>query len=313
MTQRPWLLVLPSMMALGLLLGARASGRAPAPQTRPTFTIGVDAVALDVVVTDPNGRFVSGLAQDDFLILEEGVPQTLAFFTAEVTPVTVLVLLDSSASVRSHLVDVQSAASRFISRLPRGDAARIGFFHDEVVFGPRFTSSVREHVAMINRMQPQRSTHLYDALLASLEQLSTRHDRTALLLFTDGDDEGSAASMEQAVEAVRRSRATIYAVGVIGWSAAGGMDINAGLLARITADTGGRAFFPAGEKEMRRAFERLSDELHRQYRMTYVPPQVGRQPGCRNIEVRMTKRKNLVVRARTGYFSGTDASEQPAK
>jgi Ca-activated chloride channel homolog len=312
MTRRSWLRVSPWMMALGLAV-APASGRAPSPQTRPTFAIGVDAVALDIVVTDPNGRFVSGLAQDDFLVLEEGVPQTLAFFTAEVTPVTVLVLLDSSASVRSHLVDVQSAASRFISHLPRNDTARIGFFHDEVVFGPRFTNSVREHVAMINRMQPQRSTHLYDALLASLDQLSPLRDRAALLLFTDGDDEGSAASMEQAVEAARRSRAAIYAVGVIGWTAAGGMDTNAELLARIAADTGGRAFFPAGEKEMRLAFERLSDELHRQYRMTYMSPQFGRQPGWRNVEVRMTKRKDLVVRARRGYFSGTNASEQPVK
>jgi Ca-activated chloride channel family protein len=298
-------------MALGLLV-TPVSGQAPALQTRPTFTVGVDAVALDVVVTDPRGRFVGNLDQDDFLVAEDGVPQTLATFTTEQTPVTVLVLLDSSASVRSHLVEVQSAATRFISRLRDGDAARIGFFHDEVVFGPRFTSNMKEHVAMINQMRPQRSTHLYDALLESLDELATVPGRTALLLFTDGDDEGSAASMEQAIDAARRSHAAIYAVGVLGWSADAGIDTNAELLARITGDSGGHAFFPTGEKEMLRAFERLSDELHRQYRMTYVPAPVNAQPGWRNIEVRLTKRQDLIVQARKGYFSNTDVSEPPA-
>jgi VWFA-related protein len=311
MRRRSWLLVLPLTMALGLLV-TPVSGRAPALQRPPSFAVAVDAVALDVVVTDPRGRFVGDLTQDDFLVLEDGVPQTLAVFTAEQTPVTVLVLLDSSASVRSHLVEVQSAASRFVSRLRTGDAARIGFFHDEVVFGPRFTSNMKEHVAMINQMRPQRSTHLYDALLASLDELSTVPGRTALLLFTDGDDEGSAASMEQAIEAARRSHAAIYAVGVLGWSADAGIDTNTELLARITGDTGGHAFFPTGEKEMLRAFERLSDELHRQYRMTYVPAQGNGQPGWRSLEVRLTKRPDLMVQARKGYFSGTDLAEHTA-
>ena len=81
----------------------------------------VSAVALDVVVTDKKGRFVRGLKQDDFLVLEESVPQELTFFTSEVTPVTVLVLLDSSASVRANLREVRKVANQFISKLPSGD------------------------------------------------------------------------------------------------------------------------------------------------------------------------------------------------
>ena len=181
------------LLALLALLVAATSppSSAVSQQERsPSFSVDVSAVALDVVVTDTKGRFVRGLTQDDFLIMEEGTPQELAFFTSEGTRVTVLVLLDSSASVRANLREVQKAANRFISRLPRGDAARIGFFHDRVVFGPGFTDNMKEHVAMINQMRPQRSTHLYDALLASLQELSTVQDRKALLLFTDGDDEG---------------------------------------------------------------------------------------------------------------------------
>ena len=297
-----------AVVALRLAAATPQTGAASQQEKLPSFSVGVSAVALDVVVTDTRGRFVRGLTQDDFLIMEEGTPQELAFFTSEGTPVTVMVLLDSSASVRANLKEVQNAANRFINRLPRGDVARIGFFHNRVVFGPRFTDDMDEHIAMINQMRPQRSTHLYDALLASLEELSTVQDRKALLLFTDGDDEGSQASMEEALEAARRSLVSVYAVGLLGWSAADGMSINEGLLTQVAEYTGGRAFFPTNEKEMRTAFDTVAEELHRQYRMAYFPPTGEGVDGWRNIEVRMTSRENLVVRTRLGYYRAPETA-----
>ncbi|MGE3841722.1 MAG: VWA domain-containing protein [Vicinamibacterales bacterium] len=273
-----------------------------------SFSVNVDAVALDVIVTEANGRFVNGLTEADFLVLENGIPQKLQLFTADVTPVTVLVLLDSSASVRTHLNDVKAAANRFINRLPRGDAARIGFFHDRVVFGPRFTDNMKEHVAMINQMRPQRSTHLFDAVIEALEALADVRARKALLLFTDGDDEGSTASMQEALEAARRSQAAVYSIGLLGWSSGEGMETNEPLLTQMAADTGGRAFFPKDEKEMRRSFDMMSDELHRQYRMTYFPSDAS-QPGWRTVDVKMTKRMNLVVRTRSGYVAAGTGSQ----
>ena len=298
-----------ALVALRLSAASPPPGAASQQEKRLSFSVGVSAVALDVVVTDTRGRFVRGLTQNDFLIMEEGTPQELAFFTSEGTPVTVMVLLDSSASVRANLKEVQNAANQFINRLPRGDVARIGFFHNRVVFGPRFTDDMDEHIAMINQMRPQRSTHLYDALLASLEELSTVQDRKALLLFTDGDDEGSQASMEAALEAVRRSLVSVYAVGLLGWSAADGMSINEGLLTQVAEYTGGRAFFPTNEKEMRTAFDTVAEELHRQYRMAYFPPTGEGVDGWRNIEVRMTSRENLVVRTRLGYYRAPETAQ----
>ena len=306
-------LVLIGLLAFLALRLVAASPPIPHPasqqESTPRFSLGVSAVALDVVVTDQRGRFVRGLTGDDFLIMEDGVPQELAFFTSEGTPVTVLVLLDSSASVRSNLKDVQNAANRFIDRLPRGDVARIGFFHNRVVFGPRFTDNMNEHVAMINQMRPQRSTHLYDGLLASLRELSTVQDRKALLVFTDGDDEGSETSMEDALEAARRSQVSIYAVGLLGWSAAGGMDINEGLLSQVAEFTGGRAFYPTDEKDMRTAFDTIAEELHRQYRMAYFPPTSEGETEWHDIEVTMTSRRGLDVRTRQGYYRASETSQ----
>jgi len=291
-----------ALLALPLVAASQQEGT-------PSFSSDVSAVALDVVVTDTRGRFVRGLTQDDFLIMEDGAPQELVFFTSEGTPVTVMVLLDSSASIRSNLEEVQNAANRFINRLPRGDAARIGFFHNRVVFGPRFTDNMNEHVAMINQMRPQRSTHLYDALLASFDELSTVQDRKALIVFTDGDDEGSETSMEEALEASRRANVSVYSVGLLGWSATGGMVINEGLLTQVAEYTGGRAFFPTDEDEMRDAFDTIAEELHRQYRMAYSPPTTEDVDGWRDIEVRMTSRENLIVRTRLGYYRPPDTSQ----
>lgn len=272
------------------------------PKQTPRFAIDVNAVTLDVVVTDRKGKFVKNLKKDDFVVLEEGVPQPLTFFTAENTPVTVLVLLDSSSSVRANLKPIQKGANRFLDKLRKGDQALVGFFHNEVIFGPRFTNDMDEHIAMIRNMRPHRSTHLYDAIIAGLKKLSVIRDRKTLLVFTDGDDEGSKASMEAALEAARRSDASIYTIGFLGWSFEGGMDVNQELLTQLTRDTGGRSFFPMKEKEIRKSFDAIRDELHRQYRMAYIPQKKGDESVWRDLEVKMTKRKNLIVRTRKGYY-----------
>ncbi len=270
------------------------------------FSVDVNAVALDVVVTDQKGRFVKGLKEEDFVVQEDGVPQELTYFTSGVTPVTVLLLLDSSSSVRSHLREVQKSANRFVDKLQRGDQARIGLFHTDVIFGPTFTDDMKQHMAVIKQMRPQRSTLLYDALLASLEELSVIRDRKSLLIFTDGDDGGSRASLEDALEAARRSQATIYTVGLVGWNDEEGMNTNERLLTQMAEYTGGRAFFPTDEDEMSRAFDRIQDELHRQYRMVYFPEAPEERSDWHEIDVRMAKRKNLIVRTRLGYYRDSE-------
>jgi VWFA-related protein len=112
--------------------------------------------------------------------------------------------------------------------------------------------------------------------------------------------------VEEAFEAARRSQASVYAVGLLGWSADEGMGTNKGLLTQITEYTGGRAFFPAGDREMREAFDRISDELHRQYRMAYLPSDVPTENGWHGVEVRLTRRSDLVVRTRLGYHRPQD-------
>jgi Ca-activated chloride channel family protein len=199
---------------------------------------------------------------------------------------------------------VQKAANRFIDKLARDDRALIGFFHERVVFGPRFTGDMKEHSAMIKRMRPQRSTHLYDALVEAFAKLEAVPKRKALLVFSDGEDQGSRTSVQGTLEAARRSHASVYCVGLVGWSASEGMHTNQELLEEIARITGGRAFFPGDDKEMRKAFDRVRAELHSQYRMGYVPEgEAGGSGQWREIRVEMARRSGLVVRSRLGYYS----------
>jgi VWFA-related protein len=163
---------------------------------------------------------------------------------------------------------------------------------------------MKEHSAMINQMRPQRSTHLYDALVESFEMLEPVPNRKALLVFSDGADQGSRASMPGVLEAARLSDASVYAVGLVGWSADDGMHTNQEVLEQIAGFTGGRAIFPRNDKEMEKAFDRIRTELHHQYRMGYVPE--GGEEGprrWREIQVELTRRKDLIVRCRLGYYS----------
>ncbi len=284
------------------------SQAAPSSQEgRIQFRSTVEAVNLSVVVTDKKGRFIPDLTADDFLVYENRAPQELAFFTAEVTPVTLLVLLDASTSVRESVDGIKEAASNFVSKLWEGDQAIIADFNERVRFSSHFSDDVDRLVATIQSLYPSGWTALYDSILLSLEKVSEAEGRKALLVFTDGDDSrsvgfGSEASAKDAVEGAKFSEVTIYTVGFEGRSGGGG-GVNKGFLKKLAEETGGSAFFPKGIGDMNQSFEQIQDELHSQYRLAYVPSKADKNGEWRAIEVRVKDREDLVVRTRQGYYA----------
>jgi VWFA-related protein len=273
---------------------------------RIQFRSTVEAVNLSVVVTDKKGRFVPDLDAEDFLVYENRVPQELAFFTAEVTPVTLLLLLDASTSVRESVDGIKEAASNFVSKLWEGDQAIIADFNERVRFSSHFSDDVDRLVSTIQSLYPSGWTALYDSVLLSLEKVSEAEGRKALLVFTDGDDSrsvgfGSEASAKDVVEGAKFSEVTIYAVGFEGRGMGGG--VNKGFLKKLSEETGGNAFFPKGIGDLNQSFEQIQDELHSQYRLAYVPSKLEKTGEWRAIEVRVKDRDDLVVRTRQGYYA----------
>lgn len=291
---------------------------AAAQDDRVRFGVSVESVTLDVVVVDHRGRFVPGLTKEDFIILENGESQKIAFFTAEFTPVTTLLLLDSSSSIRSNLSAIQTAGYLFAQNLSEGDTARIGLFSNTVRFGPRFTASLSEHLAVLRSMKPAGKTALYDAILYSLEELSVVEGRKSLLVFTDGDDagpaeHGSEATSEDTLEGAKLSEVTIYTVGFTGFGPNGGESVNRPFLTALAEATGGRAFFPEDVEQVKKAFADVQEDLHRHYRMAYIPSETPEPDplaeSWRPLEVRIRGRDDLIVRTRQGYYARSSESQ----
>jgi VWFA-related protein len=298
--------------------GAWAQTPPPPPQEeeRFHFAVSVETVTLDVVVVDKKGRFVPGLTRDNFEVLEDGLPQNLSFFTAQFTPVTTLLLLDSSSSIRSSLTAIQTAAYLFAQNLSEGDKARIGLFSQEVRFGPAYTDDISVHTAMLKTMNASGPTLLYDAILAALRELASVEGRKSLLIFTDGDDAGPAnrgshASIEEVIEGAKQSEVTIYTIGFSGYGPEGKDSVNRPFLKTLAEATGGRAFFPKQNEDVKKAFDdvkkafaEVQEDLHRHYRMAYPPATVvAGGAGWRNIEVKVKSRPGLFVRTRQGYYT----------
>lgn len=263
---------------------------------------------LNVVVTDKTGRYVPGLEAAQFEVLEDGVPQEVSFFSAEVTPLTVLLLLDASTSMRPSVAGVKEAAANFVRKLWDGDKAIVGDFNEKVRFSTHFTDDVDRLIATIESLYPSGWTALYDSILISTDKLSQVDGRKALLVFTDGDDSrgqgfGSEATDDDAVEGGKLSEVTIYSIGFRGARRGGGGGVNKGFLRRLAQETGGEAFFPGDMGELNQSFTRIQEELHSLYRLAYVPKNNRRAGGWRKLEVRLKEREDLVARTRTGYYA----------
>lgn len=293
----------------------------PPEERRLQFSVSVETVTLDVVVVDKKGRFVPRLVKEDFAILEDGLPQEITFFTAQFTPVTTLLLLDSSSSIRSCLPAIQTAGYVFAQNLAEGDRAKVALFNNEVRFGSAFTDDVASHLSMLKTMKPEGPTALYDAVIAGLRELAGIDGRKSLLVFTDGDDagrenRGSQSSIADVIEEARKSEVTIYTVGFTGWGPEGSYSVNRPFLTSLATATGGRAFFPKIKSQddtkkafadVQKAFAEVQQDLHRHYRMAYVPNLAAGTGGWRNIEVRVKTRPGLLVRTRQGYYTGTSS------
>ena len=279
------------------------------------FRADIQAVNLSVVVTDKKGRFIPNLTEADFEVYENGVRQELEFFTSEVTPVTLLLLLDASTSIRPSVDGIKEAAANFVTKLWEGDQAIVADFNERIRFSSHFTGDIDRLVSSIQSLYPSGWTALYDSILISLDKVSEVPGRKALLVFTDGDDsrsagQGSEANKDDAVAGARFSEVTIYPVGFQGRRMVGTRGVNKGFLKKLAEATGGQAFFPKGIGELNRSFDQIQDELHSQYRIAYVSSNASNDSGWRTITIRIKKKEDLIVRTRKGYYVLPDGQMQ---
>jgi Ca-activated chloride channel family protein len=258
--------------------------------------VDVDAIQVTAVVTDRDGRFVTGLAQKDFKIFEDDRPQAVTNFAAEDTSLEIILALDVSSSMRDAMPHVREAAKQFVTALKPSDHVSLLAFNDEVwPVGVRAKDRA-DLIRAIDLMKAWGGTALYDVIIDSLKRLGRQPGRKSLLLFSDGDDQNSHATLEAARAAVEGSDATVYVIGQ-------GRAIRAKELQTLLGDlskiSGGAAFFTESADKLDGHFKEILEDLSHQYLLGYEPPS-PRDGKYHSIRVETTNGR-YKVRARQGY------------
>jgi VWFA-related protein len=334
------------LSAAALFPASRLLGRGQDPQDT-TFKAGVKVVNLFATVRDRKGQIVNDLTRDDFVLDEEGHAQTIAYFSRETNlPLTIGLLVDTSGSTRRVLPDERSASDHFLRQVLREtkDLAFIIHFDFEVELLEELTSSrarLEKALDMLETGQGQRlqrrgqgpggypgggggrragggGTLMFDAVfLAADEMMKKQTGRKALILLSDGVDNGSRLSLSSAVESAQRADTLVYSIlfedpatnqggfGGMGrrGRGMGGIDHPDGkkVLEQISRETGGRFFEVSKRQPIDKVFASIEEDLRNQYSMGYTPTSSDRSPEYRRIHL-TTRQKGLIVQTREGYY-----------
>ena len=294
---------------------------------------------------DKNKRFISDLKAEDIRIFEDGQEQEIFTFQTNIDlPLSLAILIDTSASEERTLPDEKEAARAFLESVlrPQKDEAAVISFTGETTLEQGFTGSIDrlrraiDHVefvppsgyigggVVVNGTPPisgtnqslAGSTAIWDAVWATSEELisqSAEHTRRALILLTDGVDTSSRMKMHDAIDRAQKADALIYAIGI---GDRYSFNVNEGDLRKIAEKTGGRAYFPRHERDLRDAFSQIQRDLREQYLVAYSPTNKNRDGSYRKIEIQVInpalKQQNLKLNYRAGYFAKTDGPQAPA-
>jgi Ca-activated chloride channel homolog len=258
--------------------------------------VDVDVVQVTAVVTE-GGHFVRGLRQSDFKVFEDDRPQTITNFASENIPLELVTAIDVSSSMTEALPVVKESAKRFLSGLQDRDQVTVLGFNDNIFTLARRATDQNTRVRAIDRMAPWGGTALYDVTIKAIDLLGRQQGRRSIVIFSDGDDQSSHASIDAAIARAEGSDATIYAIGQ-------GRAVRASnlqdLLRRFATISGGRAFFTDDVVKLGGVFDEILEDLRNQYLLSYPVPGTLRDGAWHRIRVEVTG-GNYHVRARQGY------------
>jgi len=265
-----------------------------------------------VTVTDPTGKYVPGLTQDDFDVYEDGAKQKLTFFSATQQPISLAILLDTSASMEERMGIAQEAAIGFTRQLHKDDQAEVIDFDSQVRVLSPFTGDGASLEKAIKTTTANGSTSLYNAVYIALKDLkkvkaanSSEIRRQAIVLLSDGDDTSSLIEFDQVLDLAKRSETVIYCIGLRqGEIARREFKEAEFVLKQLSNETGGRAYFPTDARELAKIYQSIWDELSSQYTMAYSSGNPKRDGAWRRVQVRLAK-QGFTARTKLGYYGPT--------
>jgi Ca-activated chloride channel homolog len=272
--------------------------------------INTDLITLTVTVTDTYGRYVSGLSQKAFTILDEKQPQEITYFSDDDSPVSVGVIFDVSGSMSGDKIKhAREALAKFIQTSHNSDEYFLIAFNSRAQL---LLDKTRDGNAVLDKLtfvQTKNNTALYDACYLGVEKVQRGlHSKRALLLISDGQDNNSRYTFNELRRLLKESDVVLYGIGILSGSDANsslGME-GQGILDELASVSGGKAFFPRSHVEMDDIFEQIALELRHQYSIGYKPSNFSNDGKWRKIKVKVTPPRGLprlFVRAKEGYYA----------
>jgi Ca-activated chloride channel homolog len=292
-------------IAAALLALATAAGDAQ-------IKVSTQTVPIYVTVTDRDRRLVADLVRGDFEVYDNGKLQTLTNFDNEPTPITTVVMLDTSGSMTLNLDLVKDAAEQFIIRLLPRDKAKVGAFNDKVQILPKdepFSDDRDRLMSLVqNNLDFGDGTRLYDAVDASIVAMRGIEERRVVVVFTDGDDTMSRVGMNDVLERARIENVMVYSIGLESDYFNGVQRVRTRPdrgLKKLSEETGGGFFELKKKDELGPTFTRVAQELHSQYVLGFSPQDLDGK--VHKLEVRV-KRPGTTARGRKSYVASPAGS-----
>ena len=275
--------------------------------TGAQIKVGTQTVPLYVTVMDSASASSPISCREDFEVYDNGKLQKLTNFDNKVTPITVVVMLDTSGSMTLALGRVKQAAEQFLLRLLPEDKGKVGAFNDKIEVKPAsglpFTNNRDQLIRYLQDLDFGYPTRLYDAVDYSINELKAVDGRKVVLVFTDGEDTGSRMSSGDVTERSRVEEVMVYSVGLENEYMNGNQRVRTSPdrgLRRLSDETGGGFFMLKKKDELGSTFTRIAQELHSQYVMGFSPETLDNK--IHKLEVRL-KRPGMTARARKSYVA----------
>lgn len=299
-------------LALAVAMAAACAAALSAQGQR--IRSGVELVSLNVTVTEGGGtgKYLTDLKEEEFEVYEDGARQKVTFFSRTLQPISLALLLDTSASMEERMSVAQEAAIGFAKQLRKEDQASVIDFDSQVRILSPFTNDAAALEKAIRTTSPNGSTSLYNAIYISLKELkkvkataTSEIRRQAIVLLSDGDDTSSLIEFEEVLDLAKRSETVIYAIGLRqGELARREFKEAEFVLKQLSNETGGRAYFVNDARELQKIYQSIWDELSSQYSIAYSSANPKRDGAWRRIQVRLL-RPNASARTKLGYYGPT--------
>jgi Ca-activated chloride channel homolog len=291
-------------------------GQAPESQSGDVFVFKkeVDEVTLHATVVDGSFRPITSLTKNDFTVFEDGKAQKITSFRNEDIPVALGIVIDNSGSMREKRPQVNAAALNLVRSSNPQDKVFVVNFNEEYFLDQDYTGSIPKLKDAMERIESRGGTALYDAVVASSDHLkkSGELEKKVLLVVTDGEDNASRETLEQALRRLEEQNGpTVYTIGLLSEEHS---KRARRALREMAEDTGGVAFFPKDLNEVEAITQQIAHDIRNQYTIQYKPTTPQSAGGYRTVKVQATAKgyKNLQVRTRSGYYAGQQRASASA-